>query len=138
MNNRFIVLVLAFGIATLGAAASPAQAVTASLGSITVVNTTTGASATTWVNTVTMTSVTTWTDAYLYQAKDASGYGTLVCDGGPGNVVGPGTFTETEPVPTSLAPVGHSVSTWILDAGHDHGAPVGWGVSTNVVTLVTK
>jgi len=133
MNNRFFVPVLALGIAALGAAASPSQAATASLqGEANIGNG--GAPIFNWVNTVTMTDTSAWTDAFEYQSQDADTYGTVVVDGEPGNVVGPGTFTETEPGATQEPSSGHSISTWIVDKGNTPGSGY-WKAITNVVTI---
>ena len=88
MNNKFFVPVLALGIAALGAAASPTQAATATLGYY--MDPTTGVIPE-WSDHVTMTDASLWDTAAVLESHDGGSY--VLVDHVPAGDTGPGTFS---------------------------------------------
>lgn len=120
MNNRFFVPVLALGIVSLGAAASPSQAATASLGFYEGPD-----SVPSWLDEVTMTGDTSsWDTATELEAQDGGPYrfaGHL-----PAGYTGSGTFDAHSPI--MPPPSGHSYNFLLQNYGYS-GNPPSWRAS---------
>jgi len=120
MNNKFFVPVLALGIAALGAASSPSQAATATLGFYE-----DSSDVPSWLDTVTMTDASLWDTATAEEAQDGGSYqivGYLKA-----GYTGPGTFDiHTAIMPP---PSGHSYNFLIKNYGSSQGGSVSWEVS---------
>ena len=132
MNNKFFVPVLALGIAALGAAASPSQAATATLGFYS--GPASGSSVWDWSDQVTLSGLSFWRDAQVMAAQDGGPYSEIDYQS-PGDS-GPGTFSVYESVSapggTALAD-GHSYSIYFVNEGYSNN-PELWSVSTKVGT----
>ncbi len=121
MNNRFFVSVLALGIAALGAASSPSQAATATLGFYE-----DSSNIPSWLDSVTTTdSTSSWDTATALEADDGGPY-RVVGQQSPHDT-GSGTFN----IHTAIMPPpdGHSYNFLIQNYGSSQGGSVSWEVS---------
>ncbi len=132
MNSKFFVPVLAFGIAALGAAASPSQAETNHLAFSDVMG---NPNIYSWVDSVSLTdSGSTWSDAEEYQAQDGGSFYPVYDQ--PESVAGPGNFYAQWHA--AIPPLGHSSQTFILNSGTTPTTSSGtWQDLTGIRSLAT-